>query len=149
MTNFKYVEQLLTDYNKREDIYKQYDLEIEEIRINAYDGGGIGAIDYSRDRVQTSSRQGSIVEDLVLRGDNEIRELVRQKKLKKIHFEKLTLAINGFNEIELNIFKYYYQKRYTWNAVSRMIGLNRTSLIDYRNKMVNRIIEEFNIKVNK
>lgn len=148
MNNFKYIEQLLYDYNKKEEIYRQFDLEIEEIKLTAYDSS-VGAIDYSKDKIQSSVTQGSMIEDMVIRAEKDVQALEKQKKLKQIHFSKLELAMRGFNEIEQNIVKYYYQKKYTWNVVSRMIGLNRTSLIDYRNKMINRIIEEANIKIDR
>lgn len=148
MNNFKYIEQLLYDYNKKEEIYRQFDLEIEEIKLTSYDSS-VGAIDYSKDKIQSSVTQGSMVEDLVIKAQQDVLDLERRKKLKQIHFSKLELAMKSFNEIEQNIVKYYYHKKYTWNVVSRMIGLNRTSLIDYRNKMINRIIEEANIKIDR
>ena len=109
--------------------------------------GDIRGIDYSKDKIQTSNI-GSSVEQQVIRAEEEIYKLKREKTLKEIHYKKLELALENLTDVEQKIVEYkYYRSYYTWNTVSRTIGLNRTSCIAYRNKLINRIIEEFNINI--
>ena len=146
MNNFTYVEELLYTFKKRDKILQQYDLDIAEIKLKYLDGD-IRGIDYSKDKIQTSNI-GSSVEQQVIRAEEEIYKLKREKTLKEIHYKKLELALENLTDVEQKIVEYkYYRSYYTWNTVSRTIGLNRTSCIDYRNKLINRIIEEFNINI--
>ena len=146
MNNFTYVEELLYTFKKRDKILQQYDLDIAEIKLKYLDGD-IRGIDYSKDKIQTSN-VGSSVEQQVIRAEEEIYKLKREKTLKEIHYKKLELALENLTDVEQKIVEYkYYRSYYTWNTVSRTIGLNRTSCIAYRNKLINRIIEEFNINI--
>jgi hypothetical protein len=146
MNNFTYVEELLYTFRKRDKILQQYDLDIAEIKLKYLDGD-IRGIDYSKDKIQTSNI-GSSVEQQVIRAEEEIYKLKREKTLKEIHYKKLELALENLTDVEQKIVEYkYYRSYYTWNTVSRTIGLNRTSCIAYRNKLINRIIEEFNINI--
>lgn len=144
--NFQYIEELLYTYKKKDRVLKQYDLDIAEIKLRYLDGD-IRGIDYSRDVVQTSNIS-STVELQVLKAEKEIEKLVKAKTLKEIHYNKLELALEDLTDIEEKIIQYkYFRNHYTWNTVSRSIGLNRTSCIDYRNKLINRIIEDYNIRI--
>ena len=146
MNNFSYVEELLYTFKKKDKILQQYDLDIAEIKLKYLDGD-IRGIDYSKDKIQTSNT-GSSVEQQVIRAEEEIYKLKREKTLKEIHYKKLELALENLTDVEQKIVEYkYYRSYYTWNTVSRTIGLNRTSCIAYRNKLINRIIEEFNINI--
>lgn len=146
MNNFSYVEELLYTFKKKDKILQQYDLDIAEIKLKYLDGD-IRGIDYSKDKIQTSNI-GSSVEQQVIRAEEEIYKLKREKTLKEIHYKKLELALENLTDVEQKIVEYkYYRSYYTWNTVSRTIGLNRTSCIAYRNKLINRIIEEFNINI--
>ena len=146
MNNFKYIEELLYTYKKKESVLKQFDLDIAETKLRYLDGG-VGAIDYSKDRVQTSNISSSI-ENQILKAEKEIEKLLKEKSLKEIHYSKLELALEDITDIEEKILEYKYFKKYhTWNSVSRLIGLNRTSCIDYRNKLINNIIENYNIRL--
>lgn len=146
MNNFTYVEELLYTFKKKDKILQQYDLDIAEIKLKYLDGD-IRGIDYSKDKIQTSNI-GSSVEQQVIRAEEEIYKLKREKTLKEIHYKKLELALENLTDVEQKIVEYkYYRSYYTWNTVSRTIGLNRTSCIAYRNKLINRIIEEFNINI--
>ena len=148
INNFKYVEELLYTYKKRCKVLKQYDLDIEEIRLKYLDGD-IRGIDYSADKVQTSNIS-STVEQQVIKAEKEVAKLLKAKKLKEIHYNKLELALEDLTDVEQKIIEYkYFRNYYTWNTVSRSIGLNRTSCIDYRNKLINRIIEEYNIRIEQ
>ena len=147
MNNFKYIEELLYTYKKREKVLKQFDLDIAELKL-LYLDGAIRGIDYSRDVVQTSNISSS-VEQQVIKAEKEISKLIQQKNLKEIHYKKLELALEDLTDIEQKIIQYkYFRSHYTWNTVSRTIGLNRTSCIDYRNKLINRIIENYNIRID-
>ena len=139
MNNFSYVEELLYTFKKKDKILQQYDLDIAEIKLKYLDGD-IRGIDYSKDKIQTSNI-GSSVEQQVIRAEEEIYKLKREKTLKEIHYKKLELALENLTDVEQKIVEYkYYRSYYTWNTVSRTIGLNRTSCIAYRNKLINRII---------
>ena len=125
--NFQYIEELLYSYKKREKVLKQYDLDIAEIKLRYLDGG-ISAIDYSKDIVQ-SSNISSPIEQQILKAEKEIEKLIKAKNLKEIHYNKLELALEDLTDIEEKIIQYkYFRNHYTWNTVSRSIGLNRTSL---------------------
>ena len=144
--NFKYIEELLYTYKKRCKVLKQYDLDIEEIRLKYLDVD-IRGIDYSADIVQTSNIS-STVENQIIKAEKEIEKLLKAKRLREIHYNKLELALEDLTDIEDKIIQYkYFRSHYTWNTVSRSIGLNRTRCIDYRNKLINRIIEEYNIRI--
>lgn len=148
MNNFEYIEELLYTYKKRDKVLKQFDLDIQEIKLRYLDGG-VRGIDYSSDVVQTSN-SGSSVEQQVLKAEREVEKLLKAKALREIHYSKLELALQDLTDVEEKILEYkYFRNYYTWNTVSRSIGLNRTSCIDYRNKLITRIIKEYNIKLNE
>ena len=148
MNNFEYIEELLYTYKKRDKVLKQFDLDIQEIKLRYLDGG-VRGIDYSSDVVQTSN-VGSSVEQQVLKAEREVEKLLKAKALREIHYSKLELALQDLTDVEEKILEYkYFRNYYTWNTVSRSIGLNRTSCIDYRNKLITRIIKEYNIKLNE
>lgn len=148
MNNFEYIEELLYTYKKRDKVLKQFDLDIQEIKLRYLDGG-VRGIDYSSDVVQTSNI-GSSVEQQVLKAEREVEKLLKAKALREIHYSKLELALQDLTDVEEKILEYkYFRNYYTWNTVSRSIGLNRTSCIDYRNKLITRIIKEYNIKLNE
>lgn len=148
MNNFEYIEELLYTYKKRDKVLKQFDLDIQEIKLRYLDGG-VRGIDYSSDVVQTSNI-GSSVEQQVLKAEREVEKLLKAKALREIHYSKLELALQDLTDVEEKILEYkYFRNYYTWNTVSRTIGLNRTSCIDYRNKLITRIIKEYNIKLNE
>ena len=149
MNNFEYIEELLYTYKKRDKVLKQFDLDIQEIKLRYLDGG-VRGIDYSSDVVQTSNNIGSSVEQQVLKAEHEVEKLLKAKALREIHYSKLELALQDLTDVEEKILEYkYFRNYYTWNTVSRSIGLNRTSCIDYRNKLITRIIKEYNIKLNE
>ena len=148
MNNFEYIEELLYTYKKRDKVLKQFDLDIQEIKLRYLDGG-VRGIDYSSDVVQTSNIRSS-VEQQVLKAEREVEKLLKAKALREIHYSKLELALQDLTDVEEKILEYkYFRNYYTWNTVSRSIGLNRTSCIDYRNKLITRIIKEYNIKLNE
>ena len=148
MNNFEYIEELLYTYKKRDKVLKQFDLDIQEIKLRYLDWG-VRGIDYSSDVVQTSNI-GSSVEQQVLKAEREVEKLLKAKALREIHYSKLELALQDLTDVEEKILEYkYFRNYYTWNTVSRSIGLNRTSCIDYRNKLITRIIKEYNIKLNE
>ena len=142
--NFQYIEELLYTYKKKDKVLKQFDLDIAEIKLRYLDGN-IRGIDYSADIVQ-SSNISSPVEMQIIKAEKEIEKLIKAKTLKEIHYNKLELALEDLTDIEQKI---YFRNHYTWNTVSRSIGLNRTSCIDYRNKLINRIIENYNIRIEQ
>lgn len=149
MNNFEYIEELLYTYKKKDKVLKQFDLDIQEIKLRYLDGG-VRGIDYSSDVVQTSNNIGSSVEQQVLKAEREVEKLLKAKALREIHYSKLELALQDLTDVEEKILEYkYFRNYYTWNTVSRSIGLNRTSCIDYRNKLITRIIKEYNIKLNE
>jgi hypothetical protein len=146
--NFQYIEELLYTYKKKDKVLKQFDLDIAEIRLRYLDGD-VKAIDYSKDIVQTSNIS-SPTELAIIKAEKEIEKLIKAKTLKEIHYNKLELALEDTTDIEQKIIEYkYFRSHYTWNTVSRTIGLNRTSCIDYRNKLINRIIENYNIRIEQ
>lgn len=146
--NFQYIEELLYTYKKKDKVLKQFDLDIAEIKLRYLDGN-IRGIDYSADIVQ-SSNISSPVEMQIIKAEKEIEKLIKAKTLKEIHYNKLELALEDLTDIEQKIVQYkYFRNHYTWNTVSRSIGLNRTSCIDYRNKLINRIIENYNIRIEQ
>ena len=148
MNNFEYIEELLYTYKKRDKVLKQFDLDIQEIKLRYLDWG-VRGIDYSSDVVQTSNI-GSSVEQQVLKAEREVEKLLKAKALREIHYSKLELALQDLTDVEEKILEYkYFRNYYTCNTVSRSIGLNRTSCIDYRNKLITRIIKEYNIKLNE
>lgn len=145
--NFAYIEELLYTYKNKEQVLKKIDLELQEIKLRYLDGN-IGAIDYSKDKIQTSNLS-NVVEEQVIKAEEQTEKLLKEKALLEIHYAKLELALANITDIEQKIIEYKYFKGkcyYTWNAISKMTGLNRTSCIHYRNKLIQNIITEYNIK---
>lgn len=140
-----YVESLLREYPRRNKVLELFDLEIKEIELME---GTINGIDYSRDSIRTSNISNP-VETLVLRKENLIDNLKKQKEIKDIHFKKLEIALEDFDDLERDIIKFRYFMRCSWDIVALRVGLNRTSLFEYRKLILDKLINEYNIQEKK
>ena len=140
-----YVESLLREYPRRNKVLEFYDLEIKEIELME---GTINGIDYSRDSIKTSNISNP-VESLIIRKENLIANLKKQKELKDIHFKKLEIALEEFDDLERDIIKYRYFMRCSWDIVALRVGLNRTSLFEYRKLILDKLINIYSIQDKK
>ena len=140
-----YVESLLREYPRRNKVLEFYDLEIQEVSLMT---ATINGIDYSKDSIKTSNISNP-VESLIIRKENLIASLKKQKELKDIHFKKLEIALEEFDDLERDIIKYRYFMRCSWDIVALRVGLNRTSLFEYRKLILDKLINIYSIQDKK
>lgn len=121
----KYIENLLRGYKKN-----KARLQILEKNLVTDDDYTLAAIDYSKDKVQTSNL--SSLDNIIERREKEKEQLVKDISLAEILLESLT-------ERDYMLIHSYYIERKTLVRIAQMLDRDDTKTI-WRNK--SRIINE-------
>lgn len=121
----KYIENLLRGYKKN-----KARLQILEKNLVTDDDYTLAAIDYSKDKVQTSNL--SSLDNIIERREKEKEQLVKDISLAEILLESLT-------ERDYMLIHSYYIERKTLVRIAQMLDRDDTKTI-WRNK--ERILEE-------
>lgn len=121
----KYIENLLRGYKKN-----KARLQILEKNLVTDDDYTLAAIDYSKDKVQTSNL--SSLDNIIERREKEKEQLVKDISLAEILLESLT-------ERDYMLIHSYYIERKTLVRIAQMLDRDDTKTI-WRNK--DRILEE-------
>lgn len=121
----KYIENLLRGYKKN-----KARLQILEKNLVTDDDYTLAAIDYSKDKVQTSNL--SSLDNIIERREKEKEQLVKDISLAEILLESLT-------ERDYMLIHSYYIERKTLARIAQMLDRDDTKTI-WRNK--DRILEE-------
>ena len=121
---YKYIENLLRNYKKNKSRIK-----ILELGLISEDDYILGAIDNSRDKIQTSSK--SDLSDLVIRREKELEKLKKEVDLAEILLESLNnrdrYIVEAFYIENMRINKIavklnYYENKSVWNNKDRIIN---------------------------
>ena len=121
---YKYIENLLRNYKKNKSRIK-----ILELGLVTDDDYTIGAIDYSKDKIQTSNK--SDLSDLVIRREKELEKLKKEVDLAEILLESLNnrdrYIVEAFYIENMRINKIavklnYYENKSVWNNKDRIIN---------------------------
>ena len=121
---YKYIESLLRNYKKNKSRIK-----ILELGLVTDDVYTIGAIDYSKDKIQTSNK--SDLSDLVIRREKELEKLKKEVDLAEILLESLNnrdrYIVEAFYIENMRINKIavklnYYEDKSVWNNKNRIIN---------------------------
>ena len=126
MTNdkYKYIENLLRNYKKNKSRIKV--LELGLITDEDYT---IGAIDYSKDKIQTSSK--SDLSDMVIKREKELEKLRYEANLTEILLESLNARdryiVEAFYIEKIRVNKIavklnYFEDKSVWNNKNRIIN---------------------------
>lgn len=142
--NREYIEKILREYPVRVNVLKRYDLEIEEILLD----DGIGAMTYDGDNVQTSNLSNK-TQELVIRKEEKVKRLKEQQSRRRIHFDKIEIALSTFTDLQNKLIEYRYFNRYTWDMCSNKIGYSITQCKDITYDMLRTFINTYNIKPKK
>lgn len=121
----KYIENLFKSYKKN-----KARLQILEKNLVTDDDYTLAAIDYSKDKVQTSNL--SSLDNIIERREKEKEQLVKDISLAEILLESLT-------ERDYMLIHSYYIERKTLVRIAQMLDRDDTKTI-WRNK--DRILEE-------
>lgn len=117
----EYIEKMLRDYPRRENVLRKLDLDIEEIKLE----DGMSAVCYDGDNVQTSNISDT-VSRLAIMKEEEINNILKEKNRKKIHFDKIEIALEEFQDLDCKLIEYRYFKGYSWSMIESRIGYSDT-----------------------
>ena len=121
---YKYVESLLRNYKKNKSRIK-----VLELRQITDDDFTIGAIDYSKDKIQTSNK--SDLSDLVVKRERELEQLRYEVNITEALLESLNnkdrYIVEAFYIENIRINKIavklnYYENKSVWNNKDRIIN---------------------------
>lgn len=126
MTNdrYKYIENLLRNYKKNKSRIK-----VLELGLITDDDYTIGAIDYSKDKIQTSNK--SDLSDRVIRREKELEKLRYETNLTEILLDSLNnrdrYIVEAFYIEKIRVNKIavklnYYEDKSVWNNKNRIIN---------------------------
>lgn len=142
----EYIENLLKEYPKREFILKKLDLDIEQIKLDDYDG--MGALRYDKDNVQTSGTS-DIVSNLAVQRERDIERVEKEKENKILHFNKIENALIFLNELQYKIIEYRYFKQYTWGMCEKRIGYTDRQCQNIAKGILNNLYDYYKIRPSK
>ena len=121
---YRYVENLLRNYKKNKSRIK-----ILELGMVTDDDYTIGAIDYSKDKIQTSNK--SDLSDLVIKRERELEQLRYEVNITEALLESLNnkdrYIVEAFYIENIRINKIavklnYYENKSVWNNKDRIIS---------------------------
>lgn len=126
MTNdkYKYIENLLRNYKKNKSRIK-----VLELGLITNEDYTIGAIDYSKDKIQTSSK--SDLSDMVIKREKELEKLRYEANLTEILLESLNARdryiVEAFYIEKIRVNKIavklnYFEDKSVWNNKNRIIN---------------------------
>lgn len=139
----EYIENLLKEYPKRDYILKKFDLDIEQIKLEDYDG--LKALTYDSDKIQTSGTS-DIVSRLVTQREKAIERVEKEKANKILHFDKIENALIFLNELQYKIIEYRYFKQYTWGMCEKRIGYTDRQCQNIAKEILNNLYSYYNIR---
>lgn len=113
----EYIERILKEFPRRDNVLRKLDLDIEEIKLD----DGMSAICYDSVNVQTSNIADT-VSSLVMRKEKEIEDILKEKNRKKIHFDKVEIALDAFTDLQQKLIEYRYFKGYNFDMCAEKIG---------------------------
>lgn len=121
---YKYIENLLRSYKKNKSRIK-----VLELGLITDDDYTIGAIDYSKDKIQTSNK--SDLSDAVIRREKELERLKYETNLTEILLDSLNnrdrYIVEAFYIEKIRVNKIavklnYYEDKSVWNNKNRIIN---------------------------
>ena len=121
---YKYIENLLRNYKKNKSRIK-----VLELGLITDDDYTIGAIDYSKDKIQTSSK--SDLSDMVIKREKELEKLRYEANLTEILLESLNARdryiVEAFYIEKIRVNKIavklnYFEDKSVWNNKNRIIN---------------------------
>lgn len=121
---YKYIENLLRSYKKNKSRIK-----VLELGLITDDDYTIGAIDYSKDKIQTSNK--SDLSDRVIRREKELEKLKYETNLTEILLDSLNnrdrYIVEAFYIEKIRVNKIavklnYYEDKSVWNNKNRIIN---------------------------
>ena len=121
---YRYIEDLLRNYKKNKSRIK-----VLELGLITDDDFTVGATDYSKDKLQTSSK--SDLSDIVIRREKELEQLKYEVNLTEILLESLNARdryiVEAFYIERIRVNKIavklnYYEDKSVWNNKNRIIN---------------------------
>lgn len=113
----EYIERILKEFPRRENVLRKLDLDIEEIKLD----DGMSAVCYDSVNVQTSNISDT-VSSLVIRKEKEIEDILKEKNIKRIHFDKVAIALDAFTDLQRKLIEYRYFRGYNYGMCADKIG---------------------------
>lgn len=140
----EYIEKLLKEYPRRESVLRKLDLDIEEIELE----DGMSAVCYDGDNVQTSGISDT-VSRLAIMKEEKIAEILKEKQRKRIHFEKIGIALEEFQDLDCKLIEYRYFKGYSWGMIENKIGYSDTRCKHRTYDCLNALVIKYKIECKK
>lgn len=127
----EYVEKILKEFPKRDNVIRKLELDIEEIKLE----DGMSAVCYDGDNVQTSNISDTVTR-LAIMKEEKIAEIVKTINRKKIHYSKIEVALENFTDMQSKLIEYRFFKGYTWGMCAKHIGYSDRNCINIVNQMI-------------
>ena len=132
---YKKTEAILYNYNLTKSEIKNINLEIEYIKNNY---GELNSISYE-ERIKSTNKFSSIVENEFIKRENEIKKLENKKRVKEIEIEKVDIALSVLDERERTIIKMRYLEKYSVQAIAARLNFSEPHTSKIKNESVNKI----------
>lgn len=136
---FKQTEKILYDYKYLEPKIKTIELKIKQIENNST----LSSIDYSKEKLSKTNAFSSGVEDEVIRREEKITELEKEKNDLIYRKNIIDTFIDTLTEEykQLVRYRYFNNPRLTWQEIAMRLCVDVRTCITYRQKIINQAIE--------
>lgn len=111
---------------------------LENLKLLEDDMADIGALDYSRDKIDVS-KGSSVVERKVLQFYEKRDKLQRTIKRDKLRIDQLNRAITELTEDQRNIIGLRYIDVLSWNEISELLNLTVSTLHRKKQEAIRKI----------
>lgn len=140
----EYIELILREYPRKENVLRKLDLDIEEIKLE----DGMSAVCYDGDGVQTSNISDTVA-SLAIRKEKEIEAILKEKQRKIIHFNKLEIALEAFTDLQQKLIEYRFFKGYNFDMCAERIGYSVSQCKNLTRDVIQTLYNGYKIKIRK
>ncbi|SHE61804.1 siderophore-interacting protein [Clostridium fallax] len=140
--NYRKTEGILYNYIDIKTEIKNTEIDIQELKAE-YEG--VSGISYE-ERSTPTNKFNSSVENELLRKENLIKKLIREKDSKQRLINKIDNALEPLDEIERKIIEYRCIRGYGWTKVGVMLNMDGDYCGRIKRKVINKIAPNIWIK---
>ena len=132
---YKKIEAILYNYNLNKAQIKSLNLEIEYMK-NIY--GDLNSISY-KEKIKSTNKFSSIVENELIKKEDEIKKLENKKRLKEVEIEKVNIALSVLDDREKGIIEMRYFEKYSNIQIAAKLYLTEQHTTKIKSAAINKI----------
>ncbi|SEN92138.1 DUF1492 domain-containing protein [Peptostreptococcus russellii] len=126
-------EEILHSYKKIPSQIKQFDIDIESVKLDCISYNGI---DYSKEKLSKTYSVSSEVEDFIVEKEKQIEFLENNKK-KLINLnKKIEIAINNFTSEQKVLFKLRYIENANWLRIITEMHISKDTYYKMKEQLI-------------